>query len=62
MHIFDDRVSAGGGCETVVRARVRCGWAKFRKCDELLYERLAPNMRQTIYNSYIRTKMLHERK
>ena len=25
-----DRVSTGGGCETAVTARARCGWVKFR--------------------------------
>ena len=33
------RVSVGGGCEAAVPVRTRCGWAKFRKCDELLYGR-----------------------
>ena len=28
-----DRVSAGGGCEAVVTARMRCGWVKLRECD-----------------------------
>ena len=32
-----DMVSAGGGCETAVAARTRCGWFKFRECGELLF-------------------------
>ena len=32
-----DRVSAGGGCETAVTSRTRCGWVKFWKFGELLY-------------------------
>ena len=31
-----DRVSAGGGCESVVSARTRCRLVKFRECGELL--------------------------
>ena len=37
-----DRVSAGGGCESVVNARTRCGWIKFRECGELLNGRRFP--------------------
>ena len=41
---FVDRVSACGGCETVVTARTRCGWVKFRECGELLCVRRFPLM------------------
>ena len=34
---LDDRVSAGGGCETAVTARATCGCDRFRECSELLY-------------------------
>ena len=34
-----DRVSAGGGCEAAVSARIRCGWVKLRECSELLHGR-----------------------
>ena len=34
-----DRLSASGGCETAVTARVRIGWMKFRECGELLLGR-----------------------
>ena len=37
-----DRVSAGGGCESVVTARTRCGWVKFKECGWLLYGRRFP--------------------
>ena len=32
-------VSAGGGCEAVITARIRCGWVKFKECGELLFGR-----------------------
>ena len=34
---ISDRVSAGGGCEAAMTARMRCGWAKLSECGELLY-------------------------
>ena len=34
-----NRMSAGGGCEAAVTARVRCWWVKLRKCGEILYWR-----------------------
>ena len=34
---LDDRESAGGGCEAVVTAGTRYGWAKYLECGELLY-------------------------
>ena len=33
---LDDRLNATGGCETVVTARSRIGWIKFRECSEIL--------------------------
>ena len=32
-----DRMSAGGGCEAVMTARIRYGLDKFRECSELLH-------------------------
>ena len=29
-------------CETAVIDRTRCGWVKFRECDELLYSKRFP--------------------
>ena len=50
-----DRVSAGGGCEAAVSARTRCGWAKHRKCGELLYGRRFPlRLKGAVHNSYVR--------
>ena len=39
-----DSVSAGGGFEAAVTARIRYGWVKFRECLELLYGRRFPLM------------------
>ena len=47
-----DRVSAGGGCETAVTSRKRCGWVKLRECDELLYGRIIPlKLKASVYES-----------
>ena len=49
-----DRVCAGGGCQVAVTARARCGWAKFRECDELLYGRRFPLwLKGAVYGSYV---------
>ena len=49
-----DRVSAGGGCETAVTARTRCGSVKFREYGELLYGRKYPlKMNGAVYKSKI---------
>ena len=42
-NLEDDRVSAGGGCETAVTVRTRCGWVKFRQYDELPYGNVSYN-------------------
>ena len=31
-----DRRNASGGCEAAVTAKIRIGWVRFRKCEELL--------------------------
>ena len=39
-------MSTGGGCETTVTGRTRCGWVKFSRCGELMYGRrfhIVPN-------------------
>ena len=55
-----DRVSAGGGCETAVTARTRCGWVTFRECGELLYGRRFPlRLKGAVYTSYIRLAILY---
>ena len=54
-----DRVSAGGGCETAVTARTRCGWVKFRKCGDLLYGRFPPKLKWNVYKSYVRPAILY---
>ena len=37
-----DRLNASGGCEAVVTARVRIGWVRFKKCEELLLGKRLP--------------------
>ena len=55
-----DRVSDGGGCEAAVTARTRCGWAKFRECDQLLHgRRFPPKPKGAAYKSYVRSAILH---
>ena len=54
-----DRLNARGGCETVVTARVRIGWMKFRECGELLLERrFFLKMKGMVYRSCVRSAML----
>ena len=55
-----DRVSAGGGCEAAVTARIRCGWVGFRECSELLYGNMFPlRMKGAVYGSYVGPAMLY---
>ena len=53
-------VSAGGGCESAVTARTRCGCVKFRECGELLHGRRFPlKLKGSVYKSYIRPAILY---
>ena len=55
-----DRVSAGGGCESAVTARTRCGLVKFWECGELLYDMKFPlRLKEAVYESYIRPAILY---
>ena len=55
-----DRVSAGGGCEAAVTARIRCGWAKPKECSKLLYSRRFPlRLKCTVNRSHVRTAILY---
>ena len=55
-----DRLSAGEGCEAVVTARTRYGWAKFRECVELLYgRRFPPMLKGAVYKSYVSSSILY---
>ena len=57
-----DRLSATGGCETVVTARSRIGWMKFRECSEILKgRRFSLKMKGKIYKSCVRSAMLYGR-
>ena len=56
-----DRVNAGGGCESAVNARTRCGLVKFMECCELMYGKRFPlRLLGAVYKSYIRQAMLYE--
>ena len=55
-----DNVSAGGGSEAAVTARIRHGWTKIRECSDLLYDRKFPQkMKGAAYRSYVRPAILH---
>ena len=55
-----DRVSVVGGCEAAVTGRTRCGWVKFRECNELLYGRRFPlKLKGAVYESYVRPSVLY---
>ena len=52
------RVNAGGGCETAVTARTRCGWANFSKYYKLLYgKRFLLKLKGAVYSSNICQKL-----
>ena len=52
-------MSAGGGCQSTVTARTRCGWAKIRECGELLYGGIFPaDLKGAAYQSYVRPAIL----
>ena len=53
-----DRLSASGGYETAVTARVRIGRIRFRKCGKFLLENKFPlRMKFKIYRCFIRSAM-----
>ena len=55
-----DRLNATGGCETMVTARSRIGWMKFRECSEILPgRRFSIKMKGKIYESCVRLAMLY---
>ena len=56
-----DRMSAGGGCEAAVTARIRCGFVKFMECSELLYGRRFPlRLKGAVYRTYVKPEILYE--
>ena len=58
---LDDRMSAGGGCEAAVIARMKCVWVKFMECSELLYGRKFPlRLIGAVYESYKWPVILYE--
>ena len=53
-------MSAGGGCESAVSARSRCGWFNLRECDNFLYGRTDHLMlREAVYKCYVRPAILY---
>ena len=55
-----NRVSAGGGCEAAVTARIRCGCVKFRECGELQYgRRFSLRLNGSVYGIYVWPAILY---
>ena len=55
-----DTLSAGGGCEMAVTARVKTAWKKFRELIPVLTSRhLSYKTRGHVYSSCVRSAMLH---
>ena len=55
-----DRLNATGGCKTVVTARSRIGWMKFRECSKILKgKRFSLKMKEKVYKSCVRSAMLY---
>ena len=53
-------MSAGGGCETAVTTRTRCGWAKSMEYSELLHDRrFSLRLKGAVHKSYVRPAILH---
>ena len=53
-------MSAGGGCEAAVTARIRCGWVKHRECGELLFGRRFPlRLNGAVYKSNVGLVILY---
>ena len=56
-----DGLSADGGCEGALTARIRCGWVKFTGCHKLLYESRFPlRLKGAVYKHYVRPAILYE--
>ena len=52
-------MSAVGGCEAAVTARIRCGWVMCRECGELLYGMIfSLKLKGSVYMSYVRPRIL----
>ena len=50
-----DKVSAGGGYESTVTAKIRFMWIKLRECCELLHgRRISLRLKGPVYNSNVR--------
>ena len=55
-----DMLNAGGGCDLAVTTRVKTAWKKFRELSPVLTTRhLCPKTRGRIYNTCVRSAMLH---
>ena len=55
-----DRVSAAGGCEAAVTARIRCWWVKLRECGELLHgRRFHPKPKGAVHKGHVMPAILY---
>ena len=54
-------VRAGRGCDAVVSARTRCRWAKFKECNELLYDGFPQKLKWAVYKCYVRPAIMYGR-
>ena len=55
-------MSAGGGCEAAVTARIRFGWAKIRECGELLYgSRFPLRQKEAVHKTNVKPSILYGR-
>ena len=55
-----DRLSASGGCEVAVTARIRIGWVRFRECGVIIWNRFPLKIKGRVY-CCIRSAILNGR-
>ena len=55
---LSDRMSACGGCEAAVTARMRCGWVKFGKCSEYS-RRCYLRLEGAVYKNYVMQAIMY---
>ena len=58
-----DKLNVGGGCLSLVSARVHVGWMKFRELSVVLCGRIwSVKMKGRVYKSYVRAAMVYSDK
>ena len=50
---LDVKVGVCEGCEAAVIAGTRCGWGKFRECDDLRWETFPLMLKGTVHKSHV---------